>query len=91
MFDTTSLPVILTQNPSLLVSLQAPSPPVIPAKAGISLRINSAKGREIYLGKIDYDAKLEDYNLKGKSLQELPEDSPACLSVKKILAKARLI
>jgi len=46
---------------------------------------------EIYLGKMDYDAKLEDYNLKGKSLQELPEDSPACLSVKKILAKARLI
>lgn len=45
---------------------------------------------ETYLGKIDYDAEVEDYNLKGKSLQELPEDSPACMSVKKILAGAML-
>ncbi|MDY7019110.1 MAG: AAA family ATPase [Chloroflexota bacterium] len=46
---------------------------------------------ETYLGKIEYDAEVEDYNLRGKSLRELPEDSPACLSVKMILAKARLI
>ena len=46
---------------------------------------------ETYLGKIDYDANVEDYNLKGISLLELPEDSPACLSVKNILAQARLI
>jgi len=46
---------------------------------------------ETYLGKIDYDANVEEYNLKGKSLLELPEDSPACLSIKKILAKARLV
>jgi CO dehydrogenase maturation factor len=42
---------------------------------------------EVYLGKMDYDARLERYNLEGKSLLELPEDSPACLSVKRILAK----
>jgi CO dehydrogenase maturation factor len=43
---------------------------------------------EVYLGKIEYDANLEDYNLKGKSLLELPEDSPALLSVKRIMMKA---
>lgn len=42
---------------------------------------------EVYLGKVDYDPRLERYNLEGKSLLELPEDSPACLSVKSILAK----
>ena len=46
---------------------------------------------ETFLGKIEYDTEVEDYNLRGKSLRELPEDSPACLSVKMILAKARLI
>ena len=46
---------------------------------------------ETYLGKIEYDTKVEDHNLRGKSLRELAEDSPACLSVKMILAKARLI
>ena len=46
---------------------------------------------ETYLGKIDYDADVEDYNLKGRSLLELSQDSPACLSIKKILAKARLV
>ena len=43
---------------------------------------------EIYLGKIDYDARLEQYNLDGKPLLELPEDSVASLSVRRILAKA---
>jgi len=43
---------------------------------------------EIYLGKIEYDANVEEYNLKGKSLLGLPVDSPALVSVKKILAKA---
>ncbi len=41
-----------------------------------------------YLGKIDYDANVEKYNFTGRSLFELPEDSPACLSVERILAKA---
>ena len=43
---------------------------------------------ETYLGKVDYDAKVKDYNLKGDSLLTLPDDSPACLSVKQILTKA---
>ena len=38
-----------------------------------------------YIGKIQYDAELRNYNLNGKSLLELSDDSPACLSVKKIL------
>lgn len=42
---------------------------------------------ETYLGKMDYDARLEQYDLEGKSLLELPEDSPACSSVETILAK----
>ena len=41
-----------------------------------------------YLGKMAYDANVKDYNLKGESLLNLPDDSPACLSAKKILAKA---
>ncbi len=41
-----------------------------------------------YLGRMDYDAEVEQYNLDGKSLLELPEDSPASLSVKRILEKA---
>jgi len=46
---------------------------------------------ETYLGKIDYDEKVEEYNLKGEPLNKLPEDSPACRSVRKILEKAGLI
>ena len=38
-----------------------------------------------YIGKIQYDIELKKYNLNGKSLLELPDDSPACLSVKRIL------
>ena len=43
---------------------------------------------EAYLGKIDYDPEVKEYNLKGKSLLELPENSPALVSVKGILVKA---
>jgi len=46
---------------------------------------------EIYLGKIDYDKRVEEYNLRGESLRTLPEDSPACRSVKRILEKAGLV
>lgn len=46
---------------------------------------------EIYLGRIDYDQNVEEYNLKGGSLHKLPEDSPACRSVRKIIEKAGLI
>jgi CO dehydrogenase maturation factor len=43
---------------------------------------------EVYLGKVEYDAELAQYNLEGKSLLDLPEDSVASLSVKRILIKA---
>lgn len=43
---------------------------------------------ETYLGKMDYDANVKDYNLRGESLLNLPDSSPACLSARKILTKA---
>lgn len=46
---------------------------------------------EVYLGRIDHDATLEHYNIVGKSLRQLPDDSPAAIAVKKILSKARLL
>jgi len=46
---------------------------------------------EIYLGKIDYDINVAEYNLSGRSLLELPDDSPACISVKEILTNAGLL
>jgi hypothetical protein len=41
-----------------------------------------------YLGKIEFDNGVEEYNLHGKSLLELPSDSPASLSIKEILVRA---
>jgi len=41
-----------------------------------------------FLGKISRDEKVEDYVLAGKSLLDLPSDSPAYLSVKKIMENA---
>ena len=43
---------------------------------------------QTYLGKMDYDVGVKAYNLRGKSLLDLPDGSPACLSVKRILARA---
>jgi CO dehydrogenase maturation factor len=43
---------------------------------------------EKFLGKVDYDTEVKGFNLKGKSLRELPDASPACKSVRKILRKA---
>lgn len=44
-----------------------------------------------YIGKISYDKNVEEYNLTGETLRRLPEDSPACVSVREILKKVRLI
>ncbi len=44
-----------------------------------------------YLGKIDYDPIVEEYNLKGEPLIKIPEESPARRSVRRILEKARLL
>jgi CO dehydrogenase maturation factor len=43
---------------------------------------------ETYLGRIDYDLNVRESNLKGRSLLNLPADSPASQSVKKLLNKA---
>jgi len=43
---------------------------------------------ETYLGKMDYDVDLKKHNLFGKSLLDLPDDSPACQSIKRIIEKA---
>jgi CO dehydrogenase maturation factor len=45
---------------------------------------------ETYLGKMAFDKRVHEYNLKGKSLWELPLDSPACDSVREILVRAGL-
>ncbi len=55
--------------------------------AGAEARLKS-QTEDPYLGRIEYDATLKDYNLQGKSLLTLPDDSPACISVKRILEKA---
>jgi len=41
-----------------------------------------------FLGRIVHDSEVEEYVLAGKSLLQLPSDSPAYLSVKKIMANA---
>jgi len=43
------------------------------------------KSGETYLGRIAYDPYVREYNLKGEPLFKIPEDSPASLSIKKIL------
>jgi len=44
-----------------------------------------------FLGKVDFDEKVEEYVLGGKSLLNLPSDTPAYLSVKKIMENARYL
>lgn len=46
---------------------------------------------ELFLGRIEYDPDVEAYNLTGRPLRQLPEDSPACRSIKRIIEKAGLI
>ena len=43
---------------------------------------------QTYLGKIDYDPDVRQYNLEGRSLLDLPHNSPAALCVRSILVKA---
>jgi len=52
----------------------------------VEKHIPTDKGQ--YLGKIPYDSAVEEYNLAGRSLLALPEDSPAAVSVRNILKKA---
>jgi CO dehydrogenase maturation factor len=41
-----------------------------------------------YLGKIDFDQRVQESVIAGRSLLDLPPDSPAYLSVKRLMAKA---
>lgn len=41
-----------------------------------------------YLGRIEFDEEVYRFNLEGKPLLEIPEDSPAYVSVKAILRRA---
>lgn len=43
---------------------------------------------ETFLGRMEYDAALKHANLTGRSLLDLPEDSPACVSMRRILSRA---
>jgi len=40
---------------------------------------------EVYIGRMAYDANIREYNLKGRSLFDLSDESPACLSIEMIL------
>lgn len=44
-----------------------------------------------YLGRIEPDPAVQQYDWEGKSLRDLPPDSPAALSVEQILTKAGLV
>lgn len=52
------------------------------------LENEASKQRFEFLGRIDFDERVESYNLEGKSLLELPEDSPAYSAVKDIMSRA---
>ncbi len=56
-------------------------PEELKEKAGENLKLE-------YLGKIARDEKVEEYVLAGKSLLDLPPNSPAYISVKNIMEKA---
>jgi len=50
-------------------------------------RIQDVSGAT-YLGRLEHDASVEEYDWQGRSLLELPEDSPARSSVRRTLKKA---
>jgi CO dehydrogenase maturation factor len=52
------------------------------------IEIYLLRSGEKYLGRIAYDPLVREYNLKGDSLFNIPEDSPSAMSVKKILREA---
>jgi len=43
---------------------------------------------ETYLGRMEHDVNVKQSNLTGKSLLDLSEDSPACVSIRQIMARA---
>lgn len=57
---------------------------------GLESRVGETMQLE-FLGKIAYDEKVEEYVLAGEPLLSLPSDTPAYLSVKKIMERAGYI
>jgi len=53
-----------------------------------ALEAEASKQPYRYLGRVLSDERIAEYNIAGRSLLELPDDSPAYMSVKKIMAKA---
>ncbi len=51
-------------------------------------KVDAEKDGAAFLGKLEYDPMIEEYNIQGRSLLDLPEESPACQSVKRILEGA---
>jgi CO dehydrogenase maturation factor len=41
-----------------------------------------------YLGRIEFDEEVRNFNIRGQSLLELPSTSPSYISIKRILEKA---
>ena len=46
------------------------------------------QGRAECIGRLEYDRNVQDFNFQGKSLFQLPEDSPVFASLKRIAAAA---
>ncbi|MFH0850048.1 MAG: AAA family ATPase [Candidatus Bathyarchaeota archaeon] len=53
-----------------------------------ALEAEAGKQPYRYLGRVLSEERIAEYNIAGRSLLELPDDSPAYQSVKKIMAKA---
>jgi CO dehydrogenase maturation factor len=53
-----------------------------------SLEKEAEKQPFTFLGRIEGDPRISEYNIEGKSLLDLPLDSPTYQSVKRILEKA---
>ncbi len=54
-------------------------------------RLDNVEGEAEFLGKIEADPLVEEYDWSGRSLMELPGDSPAFRSVKNIIEKTSCV
>jgi CO dehydrogenase maturation factor len=53
-----------------------------------ALEAEAGKQPYRYLGRVESDDRIAEYNIAGRSLLELPDDSPAYQSVKRIMTRA---
>ena len=58
--------------------------------ADMTERLHQVPGTT-YLGRMENDPAVQEYDWQGRSLRDLPADSPAALSVQRILAGAGLV